>query len=172
MLYIKYINQLIMKRLTNIFILAAIAALVLCSCSKTEREITEFVQGFAQAVEKCDRDEIAKCYPDASEIDSLMIDFAVDSMKIEDKGSGTFLVELSDGQDLTIERAEDGAMKITQSHGLGAYEASRLDLAKKTGQYKLDLTDIENAKRMADTGFEQWLENFIPSHYCYLQFCR
>ena len=71
-----------MKRFANIFVLVSVAAVALCSCDKTESEITEFVQGFAQAVEDGDKDEIAK----------------------------------------------------------------------KTGQYKTDLDDVENAKRMADTG--------------------
>lgn len=148
-----------MKKITGIILgMAVLTATLLCSCNKSESEIKDFVQKFAQSVQDGNFNEITSAYPSANEIDSLSIEFVAESMKIvEDKNSGTFLVQLNDDQDLSISRAENGSMQITQSHGLAAYDKSLLDFAHKTGQYKTDLDDVENAMRMKDTGFKSWL---------------
>lgn len=110
-----------------------------------------------------DKETIVQYYPTATANDSLILNLNLDSVKIEkNESDGAFNVQIADGIDLTIARSDDGTMTITKSHGLFAYETSRLDFARQTGQYKPEFTDTENAKRMADTRFlDQITENIF-----------
>ena len=103
-------------------------------------------------------------------LDSLDVQFVqlTDSVIVEEDAQtpGTFNVGIGDTH-LTIVRAEDGTMSITRSTGLFAYSPEQLDLAKKTGQYKEGLTDLELAERMTDAGFADYLkklQNQVPSN--------
>lgn len=144
----------IMKTYLHYSIVFTLLLVGLCSCDKTDGEINDFFQRFAIAVQSGDKDELAKYYPEAADADSISFALNPDSLLIEKtETDGTYLVKISEGVDATVVRAADGTMTITQSHGLFAYAPDRLDFAKKTGQFKPELTDAENALRMGDTRF-------------------
>ena len=125
----------------------------LCSCDKTGDEIREFIQQYHAAVQAGNKEEMAKFYPAAVDADSIAFQFNADSLNIEKLDDGQYRVTIGPGVDAIIARAEDGTMQINSSHGLFAYKPARLDFAKKTGQYKPQLNDVENALRMGDERF-------------------
>lgn len=127
---------------------------MLVACDNTEKEVKEFLGQFSEAAQSGDKDALARLYPGIEIADSLSFGIDEDNINIEPgDGENLFKVTLEPGKDIIIERAEDGTMTITESHGLFAYEASRLDFARKTGQFKDELTDVTNAQRMADNRF-------------------
>lgn len=129
-------------------------AVLLVSCDSTEKEVKAFLEQFSTAVQSNDKDELAKLYPGIEVADSMSFGIDMENIMIEPADEeNMFKVTLEPGKDFIVQRDEDGTMTITESHGLFAYEESRLDFARKTGQYKDDFTDVTNAKRMADNRF-------------------
>lgn len=116
------------------------------------------------AIEKNDTAAIKKMYPDAAKADSLALAFDAEKAEIETLDDGSIKIELGEGKDITVIKNEgDDGMKVKSSHGVFAYPADRLDLAKKTGQWKDGLNDMEQAERMNDTLFVKYLNDKIAS---------
>ena len=129
-------------------------AVMLVACDNTEKEVKEFLGQFSEAATSGDKDALAKLYPGIEIADSLSFGVDVENLKIENTDEeNVFKVTLEAGKDILVTRNDDGTMTITESHGLFAYDASRLDFARKTGQFKDELTDITNAQRMSDSRF-------------------
>lgn len=101
-------------------------------------------------------------YPDAAKFDSINVNFVADSIKVEESGKeAKFFVCLGNGVDITVEKGNDGQMKVISSHGLLKFDDGTMEFAKKTGQWKDGITDNELSMRMNDKDFEKSLiENF------------
>ncbi len=127
----------------------------LYSCSG-KGELEKFVQEFKTAVDNGDREAMSKMYPALEQGDQLSFD--IDDIDVEKTDrAGVFIARLGDDVDMTIERSQDGTLTITESHGLFTFPKENWDFAKACGQYKAELTDVENRKRMNDTGFRAFL---------------
>lgn len=132
-------------------------ALLAVSCSR-DGKVKKFVEEFATAVSKGDRKAITQMYPDVTDADSLAVNFDEDSVEITRDGEKNLTtVKLREGVDLVLKESEDGQFVIQLSHGLFAYPADVLAFAKKTGQWKDGLNDVEQAVRMADQGLVDYL---------------
>lgn len=125
----------------------------LISCDKTHDQVIEFLTQLQTAHQNGDKEMIAQLYPAAAEADSMVINFDPKTVKIRPDSGDTLTADLDDGTDLVLVWQATGSLQAVASHGLFAYPADRLDLAKKTGQYKPSLNDAENAQRMADKEF-------------------
>ena len=139
-----------------ISLLAPAAALLLTACSG-DGEVRQFVTDFAMAVSTGDRATMEKMYPDAALAEALSIEANADSMQVEKADDGTYTVSLGDGKDLIVAKGDDGTYSIKSSHGVFAIPADKEALAKSTGWYDPSLTDAENAVRLSDSLFVDFL---------------
>lgn len=155
-----------MRKILLSLIAMALVALVSCNGlggTSDADQVKEFVTKFVKFVADNNVDSVKAMY---NGLDGLDVNFAQisEEMVVEEDSSnpGTYTVKVGEVE-LTVTRAQDGTMSITDSHGLFTYDPQKLDFARKTGQFKDGLGDIEQAKRMNDEGFEEYLLNKINS---------
>lgn len=147
----------------TIFLVPMILALLLFSACNKNAEVKQFAADFAEKVSKNQVDSVRALYPDAAKCDSFSLAFNADSIQVaETETAGLYKVTMGNA-DFTVQKTEDGKMTVKESHGLFAYPADRLDLAKKTGQWQENLNDAEQALRMADSQFVTWIEDKIAA---------
>lgn len=143
---------------TILSIVVLLSLLFLTSCDKN-KEVRQFAIDFAAAVQSGNKSEITKMYPDAAKADSLSFAFDAEKAEIETLDDGSIKIALSDDIDIILAKNDgDGNLKVKASHGVFAYPSDRLELAKKSGQWKDGLNDIEQTERLADTLFLRWMQ--------------
>lgn len=153
-----------MRKLLLLIVAAVVGVLAGCNGlggSSDANQVKEFASKFVQFVKSNNNDSIVAMYKGLDGLNVRFADLAGDVEVEEDSNSpGTFTVKIGNA-DLTVVRAQDGTMSITNSHGLLAFDPQKLDFARKTGQYKDGLGDVEQAQRMNDEGFEEYLINKV-----------
>ena len=141
--------------------LAGCIALLSLSCTSEDKDkdkVKTFAEEFASAVSKGDSAAISKMYPGAVSADSLTFDFIADSVVIStDDAQHLTTLSFPNGVDLVLSEEGEGQYVIQSSHGIFAYPSDVLSFAKKTGQWKEGLSDVEQAARMADQGLVDYL---------------
>lgn len=143
----------------TIFLVPMILALLLFSACNKNAEVKQFAADFAEKVSKNQVDSVRALYPDAAKCDSFSLAFNADSIQVaETETAGLYKVTMGNAN-FTVQKTEDGKMTVKESHGLFAYPADRMDLAKKTGQWNSSITDLEFSKRMEDTMFPSWIQS-------------
>ena len=154
------------KRKSNIwiypmvsFFIAAIVSLgyLLLKDSFGNNKVREFTKVFAKAVKTNDTSTIYRLYPDAKLAESFAFSDDAGDAKIKKKGN-IWKVTFSNGKSLTV--AKDKVSKsfyIKESRGVFSFSPTVFDLATKTGWYDPKLNDKQNAERLADTNFTNWL---------------
>lgn len=155
-----------MKKLLLMIVSAMLVALAGCNgvggASEAE-QVRAFAGKFIQFVKSNNHDSIVAMYKDLEGLDVRFAELGEEINVEEDADSpGTFKVTIGDA-DFMVERAQDGTMTITKSHGLLVYDASKIDFARKTGQFKDGLNDVEQAQRMCDEGFDEYLLSKVNS---------
>ena len=135
-------------------------AFFVSSCEKSatpEEQVKQFAINFAEKVSKNQKDSLTAIWPDVVKADSLALAFAADSISVEPtQTAGQYKVNFGNA-DMLVTMAEDGKMTVDETHGLFAYPAEDIDFAKKTGQWKDGLNDLEQAERMGDKDFKAWV---------------
>lgn len=156
-----------MKKLLLMIVAAMLVALTACNGvggANDAEQVRAFASKFIQFVKSNNHDSIVAIYKGLEGLDVRFAELGEEMNVEEDAGSpGTFKVTMGDA-DFTVERAQDGTMSIVESHGLLAYDASKVDFARKTGQFKDGLNDVEQAQRMCDEGFDEYLINKINNN--------
>lgn len=143
---------------TITFVPMILALLLFSACNKNA-EVKQFAADFAEKVSKNQVDSVRALYPDAAKCDSFSLAFNADSIQVaETETAGLYKVTMGNAE-FTVQKTEDGKMTVKESHGLFAYPADRMDLAKKTGQWNSSITDLEFSKRMEDTMFPSWIQS-------------
>ena len=128
----------------------------LYSQSSGDKEIRQFVEQFAKAVETGDSLTIRNLYPD-SNADSLVFNYDKNNIQI-DRKENEWIVKEADDVVLIIVKNEDNTIQIKESYGIFSYPDSLLTVAKATGWYDKKLNDIQNAERLSDEDFIKWLK--------------
>ena len=125
--------------------------------SSKEKEVRKFTKQFAKAVKSKDNATIYRLYPDAKFAESFALSDFAEKMKIKKIGN-KWKVTFDNGKNLTIARNKsDKSYYIKESHGMFSYPNSFFTLATKTGWYDPKLNDKENAVRLSDSNFTNWL---------------
>lgn len=146
------------------YLLVAMLMLAFSSCVSNESKVKKLVEDFATAVTKGDKAAIAQLYPEAAKADSLSLTYQADGISIEPKGDDSFLVTMPSGATLLVAKdASSESFTIKESHGVFVYPSERLIFAKKTGWYDDGLNDADNAARMADEGFIDYLSGQLAT---------
>ncbi len=152
-----------MRKLLLLIVAAVVGVLAGCNGlgSSDANQVKDFANKFVQFVKSNNHDSIVAMYKGLEGLNVRFADLAGGVEVEEDSNSpGTFTVKIGNA-DLTVVRAQDGTMSITNSHGLLAFDPQKLDFARRTGQFKDGLGDVEQAQRMCDVGFEEYLINKI-----------
>ena len=114
----------------------------------------QFAINFAEKVSKNQKDSLTAIWPDVVKADSLALAFAADSISVEPtQTAGQYKVNFGNA-DMLVTMAEDGKMTVGETHGIYAWPTEDIDFAKKTGQWKDGLNDLELAERMGDKEFK------------------
>ena len=155
-----------MKKLLLMIVAAMLVALAGCNGvggASDDEQVRAFAGKFIQFVKSNNHDSIVAMYKGLEGLDVRFAELGEEINVEEDADSpGTFKVTIGDA-DFMVERAQDGTMTITKSHGLLVYDASKIDFARKTGQFKDGLNDVEQAQRMCDEGFDEYLLSKVNS---------
>ena len=130
------------------------------SQTEEEREVQEFVERFAKAVELGDNNLLHQLYPNAENAESLHVTYHKDSVAIiHMDGNDTIDVKLSHLQSLRL--VNDVATKkmyIVSSKGIFTFPKEDVEFAMKTGWINGSLDDVEKAERLKDKEFIPWIE--------------
>ena len=128
------------------------------SQSSGEKEVREFVEQFAKAVETGDSMAVQTMYPDAIKADSLYSNIDINNLKINKTDGNWKVMDLVNDIIILITKNDNNdSLHIEKSWGLFAYPEETLTLAKGTGWYGSNLTDKQNAERLSDKDFVSWL---------------
>ena len=131
--------------------------------SSDEREVKQFVEKFAKAVELGDKQAILHLYPDAESSDSMYIpntEFKIS--KINE--SNNYKVEWAKNVWMEIIPKKEKWM-VNSSQGIFAWPNDVIEFAKKTGQWKADSSDKKMSARLKDKEFYKSIVNEFCSNF-------
>ena len=129
------------------------------SQSGGDREILQFVEQFAKAIETGDRQAICLLYPNAEKAESFDVSYHKDSVVVSHQhGNDTIDVKLSYRQSLKIVKDNNKQMRIVSSKGIFSYPADQINFAMKTGWIDASLDDVERAERLSEKEYVAWIE--------------
>ena len=136
------------------------------SQTSDEREVKQFVEKFAKAVESGDKQTIQQLYPKSDGAESLHVSYYVDSMSIvHPTGNDTIDVKLSHSQSIRLAKDAKKQMYIVSSKGLFDFPKEEIDFAIKTGWINSSLDDAVKAERFKDKEFYKSIVNEFCSNF-------
>lgn len=142
----------------KVFLLGLAATVFMFSSCDSNKEVKQFAADFSEVVSGGDKARIEKLYPDVGVSDSLSIAYNADSVSIEStENENQFVVRLNSKQSMTVEKDKDGLYHVVRSYGLFAYDSGVVEFAGALGCYDAKLSDKENAERMGDSVFVDYL---------------
>lgn len=157
-----------MKRKQLFGIASILTGMALTACSSggksvsPEDEVRESVKHFVEMVSAGQLDSVKNIYPEIAMADSIA-PVKSDSISVTETGKGSYDVAVAEGITVKITRSDDGAVKITESKGLFAYPAEKIEFAKNTGMWDAALSDVKLNERMKDEGFADFIKDKISS---------
>ncbi len=136
------------------------------SQTSDEREVKQFVEKFAKAVELGDKQTIQQLYPKSDGAESFHVSYYVDSMSIvHPTGNDTIDVKLSHSQSIRLTKDAKKQMYIVSSKGLFDFPKEEIDFAIKTGWINSSLDDAVKAERLKDKEFYKSIVNEFCSNF-------
>ena len=159
-----------MKSLNTLWVLAM--GLLIVSCGSKEKkatpedEVRNYGKYFIEKLSADQLDSLQASYPDIAKADSL-VTVKSDTIIVKEAAPGQFDLTLTDGVTLKVTRSEDGNISVIESKGLFAFPEDKVELAKKTGMWDNDLSDVKLNERIKDEEFftlvESKLTNFTSN---------
>lgn len=150
-----------MKKLNALWLFVVGLLIVACSGGGSkltpEEEVRNYGKYFVEKLSANELDSLKASYPEIVNADSI-VPLKTDSIFVEETAPGKFNVTLSKGINLKVDRDEDGEITVTESKGLFAFPADKVEMAKKTGMWDDNLNDAQLNQRMKDDGFFNWLK--------------
>lgn len=142
----------------KIFLLGLTATVFMFTSCENYKEVKQFAADFADVIKGGDRAKIIELYPDLGESDSLSVAFNADSVSVEEtEVENQFVVQLNSNQSMTVEKNEEGKFHVLKSKGLFVFAPELMEFCKALGCYDTTLCDKENAERMRDPVFVDYL---------------
>ena len=136
---------------------------LIASCGKKatpEDEVRNYGKYFVEKLSANQLDSLIDTYPDLSLADSI-VPLQSDTIIIAESTPGNYEVTLMDGVALKVNRNDDGKITVTESRGLFAFPADKVEVAKKTGMANDSISDIALANRMKDNDFFEFINKQI-----------
>jgi len=142
----------------SIVILGLTATVLWFASCDSNKEVKQFAADLAEAVKGGDKAKVEMMYPDVSESDSLSITFQADSVVVEKtETDNQYVVKLNSLQSMTVEKDQEGKLRVLNSKGLFAYEPGVVEFCRSVGCYDDALCDKDNSERMRDSAFVDYL---------------
>lgn len=151
-----------MKHMKTFFqvTMVALAIVAFSSCGTKENEaVRHFAAQVSYAIAENDTALLAKLYPNAMKIDSLI---APDTTDISVVALGDSAYTVTYGNDsiyLNVSTSIDSQYVVNESHGLLGIPNNVNGVALKTGWIDPKLNDVENGERLEDKEFLSYIEN-------------
>lgn len=147
--------------LKNVFraLLLAMTLVVAASCGNDP--VKNFVTEFATAYATGDSIRMVQLYPDSKSFTMAKPTSESFDVNVEpvEGNEDAFKATLNGSIELTIKKSGESYV-IESSRGLLKLPED-MTFAQGTGQYKAELTDVENAQRLSDDGFMKWVLNDV-----------
>lgn len=141
-------------------LLAFIPFMMLCACSgkKTtpEEEVRNYGKYFVEKLAANQLDSLKASYPDIAKADSI-VPVLSDTILVVETSPDQYDVTLTEGITMKVNRSEDGNITVSESKGLFAFPADKVDIARKTGMWDDKLSDAQLNERMKDEEFFAYL---------------
>ena len=138
-----------------VFVIISVMML-LASCS--DNKVEKFVERFTTAVNNNDKSAIEQMYPDAKKANGITLKYNSDSLRIESGGQqDEYMVTFAPNVWMRVAVGKNDSFVVKESKGLFSFEQSNMKFAKETGWYDDKLNDVENADRLSDEGFTDYL---------------
>ena len=153
------------KNVINLLSVIFAAVLALSSCATDEKKAKSLVADLATAIANKDKGTIEKIYPDAAKATELALQFSEDSIEVTpSEKEDEFNVTVGKNVRLVVVKdSESGNLTVKESYGVFTWPAERMSFAKSTGWYDEKLTDKENAERLSDESFVDYLGGSLLS---------
>ena len=121
-----------------------------------EEEVRNYGKYFVEKLNANQLDSLKGSYPDIAKTDSI-VPLRSDTIIVVESAQGKYDMTLAEGVVLKVNRAEDGKILVSESKGLFAFPADKVDIAKKTGMWDDNLSDVKLTERMDDKSFFDWV---------------
>lgn len=143
------------------FIIIALGGILLTACggkkATPEEEVRNYGKYFVEKLAANQLDSLKAGYPDIVKADSI-VPVQSDSIMVVESAPGEYDMTLAEGIMLKVSRSDDGTISVTESKGLFAFPADKIDIAKKTGMWDESLSDVQLNERMQDEEFFKSIE--------------
>ena len=147
-----------MKKIATFLMLFVVIGMSV-SCEKKatpEEEVRNYGKYFVEKINDNQLDSLKFTYQDIVKADSIM-PIKSDTIIVSETAPGQYDMTLINGTSLKIKRSDDGNISVTESKGLFAFPADKVDIAKKTGMWDDKLSDAQLNERMKDDEFFNYL---------------
>lgn len=144
-----------MKTFNTLCLLAIGLLIVSCGGEKKltpDEEMRNYGKYFVEKLAANQLDSLTNIYPDIAKADSIA-PLQSDTIMVVQTAPGQYDMTLAEGVVLKVNRSEEGNIAVTESKGLFAFPADKVDIAKKTGMWDDKLSDAKLNERMKDEGF-------------------
>ena len=151
-----------MKKINSVFLFSLTVAgcLIMASCGgksvSPEDEVRNYSKYFIDKISENKTDSLEDSYPDILKADSI-VPIESDSILVVEKTPGQYVVTLTEGVTLLVERSKNGDIWVSESKGLFTFPSDKMELAKKTGMWDDNLNDVQLNERMRDEDFFKYL---------------
>ena len=154
---INFKNNIIMRKV----LLALLPFLMLCACgekkSPPEEDARNYGKYFVEKLKTNQLDSLKASYPAIMEAESI-VPFESDTIIVTETTPGQFDLTLAEGVMLKVNHSEDGNFTVTESKGLFSFPPDKVELAKKTGMWDENLSDVALLERLSDDDFFTYLK--------------
>lgn len=152
-----------MKKLMSFCALLLIMSVGVISCGNKispEDEVRNYGKYFLEKLSANQLDSLKASYPDITKADSI-VPVQSDTIIVVESVPGNFDMTLAKGITLKVTRSEDGNISVTESKGLFAFPADKMDIAQKTGLTNDSISDKVLADRMKDKDFFEYINKQV-----------
>lgn len=142
-----------------------IGAVLLSSCNGSKKlspedEVRNYGKYFVDKLAANQLDSLTSTYPDIVKADSLA-PLWTDSIIVVESTPGNFDMTISQGVTLKVNLSDDGNITVTESKGLFAFPAKKVEVAMKTGMWNGELTDAQLSELMKDDAFFAYIQDKV-----------
>lgn len=154
-----------MKSIPSLLLLTStlFIGVLLTSCNERKKlspedEVRNYGKYFVEKLNANQLDSLKASYPDIAKADSI-VTFQSDTIMVVETALGQYDVTLTEGITLKANRSEGVNITVSESKGLFAFPADKVDIARKTGMWDDKLSDAQLNERMKNEEFFNYIQD-------------
>ncbi len=137
-------------------LLFGLMTVALVSCQSDMSKVEKLVKEFSEAQKTDAQEKISELYPDAVGLGLRIID-AKDAKVSFNEADSTYLVTLTDGTTMDVEKQTDDTFVITDSHNLVDWDEVWMNVFQSSGAIKNGMSDMTIKPIVYDDNFLNYL---------------